>query len=63
MRSFNALEILILHKMMENLGIELGDFAKLRTVDLPKATFVRFQPQTKEFHEIYNPKAVYVPAF
>ena len=45
---------------MDNLNINLGDHIKVRTVDLIDGKFVKLQPQTKDFLDISNPKAVYV---
>lgn len=44
--------------MMHNLLLEEGDLIQLESVSLPVATFSRFQPQTPDFLEITNPKAV-----
>jgi len=44
--------------MIDNLGISFGDFVKVRTVDLIDGKFVKFQPQSKDFLDISNPKAV-----
>ncbi len=44
--------------MMQNLGVQVGDFIKVNTVTLPLGTFVKLQPQSKAFLEIANPKAV-----
>jgi len=44
--------------LMQNLAVTPGDFVSLRTITLPKASFVKFQPQSKEFLDIANPKAV-----
>lgn len=45
------------HWMMSNLFLEPGDKVTIRSVSLPKGTFVKFRPQTKDFLEISNPKA------
>ncbi|XP_044739649.1 ubiquitin recognition factor in ER-associated degradation protein 1 [Chrysoperla carnea] len=44
--------------MMHNLLLEEGDLLQIESVSLPVATFSRFQPQTPDFLEITNPKAV-----
>jgi len=43
--------------MMQNLFLEPGDKVTLKSVTLPKGTFVKLRPQTKDFLEIANPKA------
>ena len=45
------------HWMMSNLFLEPGDKVTIRSVSLPKGTFVKFRPQTKDFLDISNPKA------
>ncbi|KAJ9591503.1 hypothetical protein L9F63_001989 [Diploptera punctata] len=44
--------------MMHNLLLEEGDFLQIESVSLPVATFSRFQPQSIDFLDITNPKAV-----
>jgi ubiquitin fusion degradation protein 1 len=44
--------------MMENLLIEEGAVISVTNVSLPKATFVKLQPQSVDFLEISNPRAV-----
>eukprot|EP01116_Phalansterium_solitarium_P020432 TRINITY_DN6021_c0_g1_i1.p1 TRINITY_DN6021_c0_g1~~TRINITY_DN6021_c0_g1_i1.p1 ORF type:complete len:320 (-),score=97.59 TRINITY_DN6021_c0_g1_i1:269-1228(-) len=44
--------------MMQNLGLQPGELVSLRTIDLPLGNFVKFQPQSKAFLEISNPRAV-----
>lgn len=44
--------------MMKQLGIKEGDILSVKSVTLPRGTFVRFQPHQKAFLEISNPKAV-----
>lgn len=46
------------HWMMRNLMLEEGDFVEIESVSLPVATFSRFQPQSPDFLDISNPKAV-----
>ena len=46
--------------MMENLCLEEKSIVNITNVSLPKATFVKLQPDTYKFLEITNPKAVYV---
>lgn len=45
------------HWMMSNLFLEPGDKVTIKSVSLPKGTFVKFRPQTKDFLDISNPKA------
>lgn len=44
--------------MMRNLLLEEGAFVKIESVSLPVATFSKFQPQSPDFLDITNPKAV-----
>ncbi|KAK7871706.1 hypothetical protein R5R35_013995 [Gryllus longicercus] len=44
--------------MMHNLLLEEGDTLQIESVSLPVATFSRFQPQSEDFLDITNPKAV-----
>lgn len=44
--------------MMRNLLLEEGAFVKIESVSLPIATFSKFQPQSVDFLDITNPKAV-----
>jgi len=44
--------------MMQNLLIEEGNVITITNVSLPKATFVKLQPQHVDFLEISNPRAV-----
>uniref|UniRef100_A0A7S3PZP6 Uncharacterized protein n=2 Tax=Chaetoceros debilis TaxID=122233 RepID=A0A7S3PZP6_9STRA len=44
--------------MMQNLLIEEGSVITVTNVSLPKATFVKLQPQHVDFLEITNPRAV-----
>ncbi|GAX25083.1 ubiquitin fusion degradation protein 1 [Fistulifera solaris] len=44
--------------MMQNLLIEEGSLITVKNISLPKATFVKLQPQSVDFLEISNPKAV-----
>lgn len=44
--------------MMQNLLIEEGSVLTVTNVSLPKANFVKFQPQHIDFLEISNPRAV-----
>lgn len=44
--------------MMRNLLLEEGALVKIESVSLPVATFSKFQPQSVDFLDITNPKAV-----
>jgi ubiquitin fusion degradation protein 1 len=44
--------------MMHNLLLEEGDLVQIENVSLPVATFSKFQPQSVDFLDITNPKAV-----
>ena len=45
--------------MMNQLYIREGDIVVVKNVSLQLATFSKFQPQTVDFLDITNPKAVY----
>ncbi|PON82752.1 Ubiquitin fusion degradation protein UFD [Trema orientale] len=44
--------------MMENMLLQEGDFVRVKNVTLPKGTYVKLQPHTKDFLDISNPKAI-----
>uniref|UniRef100_A0A2P2LDP4 Ubiquitin fusion degradation protein 1 homolog n=1 Tax=Rhizophora mucronata TaxID=61149 RepID=A0A2P2LDP4_RHIMU len=44
--------------MMENLLLQEGDMVRVKNVTLPKGTYVKLQPHTKDFLDISNPKAI-----
>ncbi|KAM7482668.1 hypothetical protein LguiB_007251 [Lonicera macranthoides] len=44
--------------MMENLLLQEGDIVGVKNVTLPKGTYVKLQPHTKDFLDISNPKAI-----
>ncbi|XP_075216022.1 ubiquitin fusion-degradation 1-like [Lycorma delicatula] len=44
--------------MMHNLLLEEGNLIQIENVSLPVATFSKFQPQSSDFLDITNPKAV-----
>lgn len=44
--------------MMRNLMLNEGDSVIIENVSLPVATYSKFQPQSPEFLDISNPKAV-----
>ena len=45
--------------MMRNLLLDEGDLLQLESASLPVATYSKFQPQSTDFLDITNPKAVY----
>jgi ubiquitin fusion degradation protein 1 len=45
---------------MRFLDLNEGDFLTVRGATLPKGTFVKFKPHSKDFYDIYSPKAVFV---
>lgn len=51
-------KIYIPYWMMKNLVLEEGDLVTIENVSLPVASFSKFQPQSVEFLDITNPKAV-----
>eukprot|EP01038_Epipyxis_sp_PR26KG_P005696 gene5696-7862_t len=44
--------------MMQNLAIEEGSLIAVKNVSLSKATFVKFRPQSVDFIEVSNPRAL-----
>lgn len=44
--------------MMQNLNIGEGSEVQLETIALPTATFAKFQPQSIEFNDITDTRAV-----
>lgn len=46
-------------QMMTNLLLEEGSLVHLENISLPVATFAKFEPQSVDFLDISNPKAVY----
>jgi ubiquitin fusion degradation protein 1 len=45
-------------QMMQNLLLAEGDIIKFKSTSLPKGTYVKLRPQSKDFLDISNPKAV-----
>ena len=45
-------------QLMQNLLLEEGAVARVVNVSLPKATFVKLRPHTKDFLDIPNHRAV-----
>lgn len=46
--------------MMQNLLLQEGDLVRFKSASLPKGTYVKLRPQSKDFLDITNPKAVCV---
>ncbi len=46
-------------QMMSQLLIEDGEILTIQNVSLSLATYSKFQPQSVDFLDIHNPKAVY----
>jgi len=44
--------------MMQNLMLEEGGMVLIKNVSLPKASYVKFKPQSMDFLDITNPRAV-----
>ncbi|GAB4837831.1 hypothetical protein Ancab_027356 [Ancistrocladus abbreviatus] len=44
--------------MMENMLLQEGDTVRVKNATLPKGTYVKLQPHTKDFLDISNPKAI-----
>ncbi|XP_038972973.1 ubiquitin fusion degradation protein 1 homolog [Phoenix dactylifera] len=44
--------------MMQNLLLQEGDTVHVKNATLPKGTYVKLQPHTKDFLDISNPKAI-----
>ena len=45
--------------MMRNLLLEEGGLLQVESASLPVASYAKFQPQSVDFLDITNPKAVY----
>jgi ubiquitin fusion degradation protein 1 len=48
------------HWVMDGLLLAEGGFVTLRNTTLPKGSFVKFRPRSKDFLDISDPKAVCV---
>jgi len=46
--------------MMQNLLLQEGDLVRFKSASLPKGTYVKLRPQSQDFLDITNPKAVCV---
>ncbi|KAF5456458.1 hypothetical protein F2P56_025941 [Juglans regia] len=44
--------------MIENMLLQEGDIVRVKNMTLPKGTYVKLQPHTKDFLDISNPKAM-----
>ncbi|XP_073011764.1 uncharacterized protein [Typha latifolia] len=44
--------------VMQNLLLQEGDIVRVKNATLPKGTYVKLQPHTKDFLDISNPKAI-----
>ena len=51
-------KIYIPYWMMQNLMVETGGLVQVESATLPVATFSKFQPLSKDFLDLTNPKAV-----
>jgi len=51
--------VLLCFQMMQNLLLEEGGLVQVESVNLMVATYSKFQPQSPDFLDITNPKAVY----
>ncbi|XP_035538841.1 ubiquitin fusion degradation protein 1 homolog isoform X1 [Juglans regia] len=45
--------------MIENMLLQEGDIVRVKNMTLPKGTYVKLQPHTKDFLDISNPKAIW----
>ncbi|XP_024544692.1 ubiquitin recognition factor in ER-associated degradation protein 1 isoform X1 [Selaginella moellendorffii] len=50
--------IIMPYWMMQNLLLQEGDLVRVKSATLPKGSYVKLQPHTKDFLDISNPKAV-----
>jgi hypothetical protein len=50
--------LFLARQMMQNLLLAEGDIIKFKSTSLPKGTYVKLRPQSKDFLDISNPKAV-----
>jgi ubiquitin fusion degradation protein 1 len=51
------------HWLMRTLSLEPGDLVQIKSTDLPLGTFIKLQPQSPDFLDITDPKAVLENAF
>lgn len=52
------MNLVIFLQLMHNLLLQEGDIINIECISLPVATYARFQPQSEDFLDISNPKAV-----
>lgn len=50
-------------QLMQTMLLEAGDLVQIKSTDLPPGTFIKLQPQSPDFLEITDPKAVLENAF
>lgn len=53
----------MINQMMQTLLLETGDMVQIKSTDLPQASFIKVQPQSTDFLDISDPKAVLENAF
>ena len=46
-------------QMMKNMKLQEGNTVILKNTQVPRATYVKLQPHTKDFLDISNPKSMY----
>lgn len=46
--------------MMDGMLVDLGDLVMVKNISLPKGTYVKLQPHSKEFLDVSNPRAMLV---
>jgi len=56
-------DMLTISQMMDTLAVENGDLIQVKSTSLAPATFVKIQPQSTNFLDISDPKAVLEMAF
>lgn len=61
--SFSCEHLLILWQMMKTLSLEIGDLIEIKSTSLSSARFVKLQPQSPNFLDISDPKAVLEKSF
>lgn len=49
--------------MMQTLGVDVGDIIQVKSTDLPPGSLIKLKPQSTEFLEISDPRAVLENAF
>ena len=56
---FILIDTCFVFQMMRNMLLEEGALLEVESASLPIASFAKFQPQSCDFLDITNPKAVY----